>query len=111
MSYGVKVLQATDQFKETVRQKTDLVALVGESVSLQSRGGGREFMGLCPFHEDHDPSLRVYPDRQSYRCWACNAGDCFTWVMEQDKVGFREAGDSGAAGERADPAANGWGAG
>jgi DNA primase len=85
-------LQAADQFKETVRQKTDLVALVGESVSLSSRGGGREFMGLCPFHEDHDPSLRVYPDRQSYRCWACNAGgDCFTWVMEQDKVGFREA--------------------
>ena len=89
---GVSDLQGTDQLRETVRQKTDLVALVGESVSLQSRGGGREFMGLCPFHEDHDPSLRVYPDRQSYRCWACNAGgDCFTWVMEQDKVGFREA--------------------
>lgn len=69
-----------------------MVALVGESVSLSSRGGGREFVGLCPFHEDHDPSLHVYPDRQSYRCWVCNeGGDCFTWVMAHDKVEFREA--------------------
>lgn len=84
--------QLSSEFKETVRTRTDLVALVGETVSLSSRGGGREFVGLCPFHDDHDPSLRVYPDRQTYRCWSCNAGgDCFTWVMEQDRVGFREA--------------------
>ena len=84
--------QLSNDFKETVRTRTDLVALVGESVSLSSRGGGREFVGLCPFHEDHNPSLHVYPDRQTYRCWACqNGGDCFTWVMEHDKVEFREA--------------------
>ncbi|MFO1093006.1 MAG: DNA primase [Planctomycetaceae bacterium] len=84
--------QLSNEFKETVRTRTDLVALVGESITLASRGGGREFVGLCPFHEDHDPSLRVYPDRQTYRCWACNSGgDCFTWVMEQERVEFREA--------------------
>ncbi|REJ93555.1 MAG: DNA primase [Planctomycetota bacterium] len=82
----------SNDFKETVRGRTDIVALIGESVALSSRSGGREFAGLCPFHDDHDPSLRVYPDRQSYRCWVCNAGgDCFTWVMEQDRVEFREA--------------------
>jgi DNA primase len=84
--------QLSNEFKETVRTRTDLAALIGESVSLSSRGGGRELVGLCPFHPDHDPSLRVYPDRQTYRCWACqNGGDCFTWVMEYDKVEFREA--------------------
>ena len=84
--------QLSNEFKETVRTRTDLVALVGETITLSSRGGGREFVGLCPFHEDHDPSLRVYPDRQTYRCWSCNSGgDCFTWVMEQERVEFREA--------------------
>lgn len=82
----------SSEFKETVRTRTDLVALVGETITLSSVGGGREFRGLCPFHEDHDPSLRVYPDRQTYRCWACNSGgDCFSWVMEQERIGFREA--------------------
>ena len=84
--------ELSSDFKETVRARTDIVALIGESVALSSRGGGREFAGICPFHDDHDPSLRVYPDRQSYRCWVCNTGgDCFTWVMEQDRVEFREA--------------------
>jgi len=84
--------QLSNDFKETVRTRTDLVALVGETITLSSRSGGREFSGLCPFHEDHDPSLRVYPDRQTYRCWSCNSGgDCFTWVMEQERVEFREA--------------------
>ena len=84
--------QLSNEFRETVRTRTDLVALVSESITLSSIGGGREFRGLCPFHEDHDPSLRIYPDRQTYRCWACNSGgDCFTWVMEQERVEFREA--------------------
>jgi DNA primase len=79
-------------FKETVRAQTDIVSLIGETVRLQSVRGGREFVGLCPFHDDSNPSLRVYPDRQSYRCWSCNAGgDCFTFVMESEPAGFREA--------------------
>lgn len=78
-------------FKEQVRAQTDLVALVSESVSLTSRGGG-EHVGLCPFHDDHNPSLHVYPERQSYRCWVCDeGGDCFSWVMRIEGVEFREA--------------------
>lgn len=79
-------------FKELVRSRTDLVALIGESVALSARSGGREFAALCPFHDDHDPSMRVYPDRQSYRCWVCDeGGDCFSWVQKIDRVGFVEA--------------------
>lgn len=83
---------ANNDFKELVRSRTDLVALVGESVALTPGRGGAEFKCLCPFHDDHTPSLVVYPDRQTFRCWACSTGgDCFTWVMEFDKVEFREA--------------------
>ena len=78
--------------KELVRSRTNLVDLIGERVALQPQRGGREFKGLCPFHDDHNPSLTISPERQSYKCWSCGAGgDCFTFVMETDKVGFREA--------------------
>ncbi len=82
----------SNDFREEVRGRTDLVALIGESVGLKNQRGGREFVGLCPFHADHNPSLHVYADRQTFRCWVCNTGgDCFTFVMEESKVGFREA--------------------
>jgi DNA primase len=65
---------------------------VGESISLKPLRGGSDYVGLCPFHDDHNPSFHVYPDRQSYRCWVCDEmGDCFTFVMKLDGSGFREA--------------------
>ena len=79
-------------FKEQVRSHTDLVSLVGETVSLTARGGRGDHVGLCPFHDDHNPSMHVYADRQTYRCWVCDAGgDCFSWVMHFEHVEFREA--------------------
>lgn len=86
------VAELSSDFREQVRGRTDLVALIGESVTLKSQRGGREYVGLCPFHDDHNPSMHVYADRQTFRCWVCNVGgDCFTYVMEEAKVGFREA--------------------
>ncbi|HWL10178.1 MAG TPA: DNA primase [Planctomicrobium sp.] len=80
------------EFREAVRSQTDLVSLIGESISLQPRHGGRHYVGLCPFHEDNNPSLNVYPDRQTFRCWSCQTGgDCFTFLMEREKVTFPEA--------------------
>lgn len=85
----------SNEFKELVRSRTDLVSLIGESVALSAQRGGLEFAGLCPFHEDHNPSMRVYPDRQSFRCWVCQeGGDCYTWVMKIEGVEFPEALES-----------------
>jgi DNA primase len=82
----------SSDFKELVRARIDIVELVGESVSLQARHGGQQYVALCPFHDDHTPSLTVSPERQSYKCWVCDeGGDCFSWVMKTDMVGFREA--------------------
>jgi len=82
----------SNDLREQVRAQTDIVGLISEAMSLQPRMGGREYAGLCPFHEDHDPSLRVYPDRQTYKCWVCNeGGDAFSWIQKREAVGFREA--------------------
>ena len=79
------------EFKELVRSRTDIVQLIGETVALQPQQGGRVFKGLCPFHEDHNPSFTVNPERQSYKCWVCDkGGDCFSFVMEHDNLGFPE---------------------
>lgn len=80
------------EFKELVRSRTDIVQLIGETVTLQPQQGGRVYKGLCPFHDDHNPSFTVNPERQSYKCWVCSEyGDCFKFVMKHDNLGFREA--------------------
>jgi DNA primase len=81
-----------DDFIKKVRSRTDIVSLIRESVSLRPSNGGRDFVALCLFHDDHDRSMRVYPQRQSFRCWVCDeGGDCFDFVMKRDRVGLRKA--------------------
>ena len=77
-------------FKELVRSRTDIVGLVSESLTLVQAGA--DFKALCPFHDDHNPSMMVYPDRQTFRCWVCQeGGDVFSWVQKRENVGFRES--------------------
>ena len=81
-----------EDFKEVVRSHTDLSALIGEKVALTPTRGGREYKGLCPFHDDRNPSFTVSPERGTYRCWSCQeGGDCFSFVMKTEKLDFRGA--------------------
>ncbi len=76
--------------KERVLAATDIVRLIGEQVSLRKKG--REFVGLCPFHDDHSPSMYVVPHKQIYKCFSCGAaGDPIRFVMDHHKLSFREA--------------------
>jgi DNA primase len=76
--------------RERIRQAIDIVDLVGEQIELRRQG--RNFVGLCPWHADSRPSLQVNPSRQSWKCWVCDlGGDIFSFVMQREKVGFREA--------------------
>lgn len=78
-----------DRIKDEIRRRTDIVELVSQRVSLKK--AGRNWVGLCPFHDDRNPSFRVTQDF-GYRCWSCGAkGDCFNWVMETQRVDFMEA--------------------
>lgn len=68
---------------------TDLAALIGEHVSLKRRG--REFVGLCPFHDDRTPSLAVVTHKGNafYKCFSCGAaGNAITFVMEHLRMDF-----------------------
>ncbi len=83
------MISGIDQ-KLEVQQATDIVRLIGESVSLRAKG--REYVGLCPFHDDHKPSMSVSPTKQIYKCFSCGAGgDVFSFMMNYHKLTFREA--------------------
>ena len=76
--------------RDKVQAATDLVRLVGEQVSLKAKG--REFVGLCPFHDDKKPSMQVSPQKQIYKCFSCGAGgDAFSFVMNYHKMTFVES--------------------
>ena len=84
-------MELSSDFKELVRSRTEIVSLIGESTTLIPERCGAEYKCLCPFHDDTNPSMRVYPDRQSFRCWVCDTGgDVFTWVMKREALSFPE---------------------
>lgn len=79
-----------DDQKLQIQQATDIVRLIGQEILLRSRG--REFVGLCPFHDDKKPSLHVSPTKQIYKCFSCGAGgDVFAFVMNYHRMTFPEA--------------------
>lgn len=74
-----------------IKNAVDIVALAGEHLPSITRSGSK-FKALCPFHDDHKPSLELNPERQSYKCWVCGAGgDVFDFVKEIERVEFPEA--------------------
>ena len=77
---------------DRVRDQTDLAALIGEHVVLKTKG--REHVGLCPFHDDKNPSFAVVTHKGNhfYKCHSCGAsGDCFRFVQEFLQQNFAEA--------------------
>jgi len=79
-----------EEIIDEIRQRTDLIALVGEYLKLERRG--KNMVGLCPFHNEKTPSFTVSPDKQLYHCFGCGAsGNAFTLIMELEKMSFPEA--------------------
>ncbi len=76
---------------ERIKQTTDLSAVIrARGVDLKPQG--HDLVGLCPFHEDHDPSLRVTPAKGLWRCMSCGAtGNVIQFVQRFDGVSFRHA--------------------
>jgi DNA primase len=75
---------------ERVRDATDLVELVGSYVAL--RKAGKNYKGLCPFHQEKTPSFIVFPETQTFHCFGCGAGgDAIGFLMRAENLSFREA--------------------
>lgn len=73
-----------------VQQANDITELISEYVSLKKKG--REMVGLCPFHDDHRPSLCVNPVKQIFKCFACGAGgDVFKFLQMHENLTFPQA--------------------
>lgn len=75
---------------DQVRQSIDIVDVISEHVALTRRG--KNFLGLCPFHDDASPSMNVSQDKQIYKCFACGAGgNAFTFLRDIEHISFIEA--------------------
>lgn len=76
--------------KEELKRTIDIVELIGQFVQLKR--GGQNYMGLCPFHSEKDPSFTVSQTKQMFHCFGCKkGGDIFAFWMEYHKVSFPEA--------------------
>ena len=74
----------------SIRMKTDIVDIIGERIPLVSKG--KNFFGVCPFHDDTNPSMSVSRDKQIYTCFSCGAtGNVFTFIMNYEHMDFKEA--------------------
>ena len=73
-----------------IRNKTDIVEVVSRYINLTK--AGKNYIGVCPFHDDHSPSMSVSPEKQIFTCFACGAsGNVFTFVSDYEKISFIEA--------------------
>lgn len=73
-----------------IRNKTDIVDVVSKYVNLTKKG--KNYIGVCPFHDDHSPSMSVSPEKQIYTCFSCGAsGNVFTFVADFEHISFAEA--------------------
>ena len=74
----------------SIQRKANIVDIIRDYVPLTQRG--KNYFGICPFHDDHNPSMSVSPEKGVYKCFVCgNAGNVFNFVMEYEKVSFYEA--------------------
>ncbi len=77
-------------FAEKVKQQADIVRVVGEYVRLKKTG--KDFSGLCPFHQEKTPSFTVSPIKQIFYCFGCGkGGDVYNFVMDMEKCEFPDA--------------------
>ena len=73
-----------------IRTSVDIIDIISSYIPLTKKG--RNFFGVCPFHDDHNPSMSVSSEKQIYKCFTCGAsGNVFTFVEDYDNVSFAEA--------------------
>lgn len=77
-------------FIEEVRNRTRVSELIGRVIPIKR--AGREYHALCPFHKEKTPSFTINDEKGFYHCFGCGAhGDCISFVMEYEHLGYREA--------------------
>ena len=80
----------TEEEIERIRKSANIIDIISSYIPLTQKG--KNYFGVCPFHEDHSPSMSVSEEKQIYKCFSCGAaGNVFTFVSEYENVKFLEA--------------------
>ena len=75
---------------EAIRQQADIVDVMSHYITLEKKS--KDYKAICPFHDDHDPSLSVSTDKQIFKCFVCGVGgNVFTFVQKIENISFLEA--------------------
>ena len=75
---------------KAIRQQADIVDVMSRYITLEKKG--KDYKAICPFHDDHDPSLSISTDKQIFKCFVCGTGgNVFTFVQKIENISFLEA--------------------
>ena len=75
---------------KAIRQQADIVDVMSHYITLEKQG--KNYKAICPFHDDHDPSLSISTDKQIFKCFVCDTGgNVFTFVQKIENISFLEA--------------------
>ena len=78
------------EFIDDLRSRFDIVSVISQYVQLKKRG--RNYFGLCPFHDEKTPSFSVSQEKQIFHCFGCGeGGDVFTFLMKIEGLAFPDA--------------------
>ncbi len=73
-----------------IREQADIVEIISDYIPLTQKG--KNFFGVCPFHQDHSPSMSVSREKQMFKCFSCGAaGNVFKFVSDYENISFAEA--------------------
>lgn len=79
-----------DEKIDSILKSANIIDIISSYVPLTQKG--KNYFGVCPFHEDHSPSMSVSAEKQIYKCFSCGAaGNVFTFVKDYENVSFLEA--------------------
>src|SRR5690625_3231113 len=79
-----------EELIEQIRQEHNIVEIIGEYVQLKRQG--RNYFGLCPFHDESTPSFSVTEEKQIFHCFGCGkGGNVYTFLMEIETFSFLDA--------------------
>ena len=80
----------SEELINEIRRSVNIVDVVSDYIPVEQKG--RNYFALCPFHDDHNPSMSISPDKQVYTCFVCGEhGNVFNFVMDYEHVSFIDA--------------------
>lgn len=73
-----------------IQKRVNIVDIISEYLPIEQKG--KNYFAICPFHDDHNPSMSISPEKQIYTCFVCGeSGNVFNFVMNYEKISFTEA--------------------